>query len=489
MDKLRFNKVISRVLAITFLFLTACSQPSPISTVNTAGQVKAYFLKDNEDVNLWLSEGKNLIINSPLQGSIIITTADGKKPNLVHFLTDDEEFSLLVNLGEDGKAKNLLLNNSLFINIEKYDLENKTITFSLVFEKEDKKFLEIKMGQETLQKLKNISEIYNDSMLKGEPKQTVNALMNLVEIVSRVNGDISCALGSGTALESGSYNIPLAKNFCGTFIQNPVPAEKAAPLLTDLSDPTITCGKGENASCLAYYFAKNEEQQKLSSDFLKKYYSQSEPVSSTPAADVKNEMVLVEGNETVKNFYIAKYETTQKEYQELMGNNPSEFKGENLPVESLSWFDTLKYCNSRSKKEGLPPAYNEDSGEVINNMGYRLPTEAEYEYAAKGGKKSKGYKYAGGNNIDEVAWSLNNSLGSSHIVGTRKANELGLYDLNGNVWEWNQEVWPSTDARRIKRGGSWHNVIDSLKPSTFRGYHHPDEKHDYTGFRVVRSAE
>ncbi len=158
---------------------------------------------------------------------------------------------------------------------------------------------------------------------------------------------------------------------------------------------------------------------------------------------------------TLSSFMIGKYEVTQALWTAVMGSNPSSFKGDNLPVECVSWND----CQTFIKKLNS-----------LTGKNFRLPTEAEWEYAARGGNKSRGYKYAGSNNIDDVAWYDGNSSSKTHAVGTKQPNELGLCDMNGNVWEWcgdRKESYRSTSqtnptgatlgSNRVSRGGSWHD--------------------------------
>ena len=124
---------------------------------------------------------------------------------------------------------------------------------------------------------------------------------------------------------------------------------------------------------------------------------------------------------TLSSFSIGRYEVTQEEWQAVMGSNPSWFKGPKRPVENVSWDD----CQAFIKK------LNEMTGKQ-----FRLPTEAEWEFASRGGIKSQGYKYSGSNNLNSVAWYADNSGNTTHDVGQESPNELGIYDMSGNVWEW-----------------------------------------------------
>ena len=186
---------------------------------------------------------------------------------------------------------------------------------------------------------------------------------------------------------------------------------------------------------------------------------------------------------TLSDFYIAKYPVTQALWKAIMGNNPSHFKGDKLPVEQVSWDD----CQEFIKK------LNEKTEEK-----YRLSTEAEWEFAARGGSQSKGCEYSGGNDLKEVGWFKDNSDRKTHPVGQKRANELGIYEMSGNVWEWCADWFGDYSVKvknnprgseqgkfRVLRGGSW-NGNNGLCRVSSRGYIDPYIRDYVIGFRVAR---
>ena len=199
-----------------------------------------------------------------------------------------------------------------------------------------------------------------------------------------------------------------------------------------------------------------------------------------------------------KGFWIGKYEVTQRQWETVMGNNPSSFKtaGPDAPVESVSWVDCQEFIRRLNF--------------CVSGGGFRLPTEAEWEFASRGGMMSQGYMYSGGNDLDRVGWwglhaitishmNNNTSGNTTHPVGQMVPNELGLYDMSGNVWEWCQDWYDDypkgnvvdpaggdSGSGRVSRGGCWEIAAKHCR-SASRGHDNPQFCRNETGLRLVRT--
>jgi serine/threonine protein kinase len=214
----------------------------------------------------------------------------------------------------------------------------------------------------------------------------------------------------------------------------------------------------------------------------------------------------------VESFWIARHEVTWLEWQIVRAwgmdhgydlANVGKGSGNDHPVRNVNRYDMLKWCNAKSEQDGLIPVYREKV-EVYRSLiprsisiaeaasGYRLPTESEWEWAARGGLKSRGYKFSGSDNLDEVGWYQANSRGpvlslykgqGTWPIAQKAPNELGLYDMSGNLWEW---CWDGSSNRRI-RGGSWFSYSDTCEVA-FRDFHGtPEDRDNCIGFRLARS--
>ncbi|MDA3838574.1 MAG: SUMF1/EgtB/PvdO family nonheme iron enzyme [Candidatus Delongbacteria bacterium] len=245
------------------------------------------------------------------------------------------------------------------------------------------------------------------------------------------------------------------------------------------------------------------------------------------------EMVSIEGDQfqlrsninyiaILSDFLISKYPIMQELYKSIIGSNPSHFQSKKNPVESISWYDAIEFCNELSHLEGLEKCYSGSKDNIRCNFqlnGYRLPTEAEWIFAARGGRYSKSYDYSGGNNPNNVVWNSSNSNGSTQPVGLKNSNELGLYDMSGNVYEWcwdwkedypniteNNPKGPLNGEGRVIRGGSWwhdpefSNILYKYKkpdfvtaltgnPTDIRGVLYPNDKNYFLGFRITRTLK
>lgn len=213
----------------------------------------------------------------------------------------------------------------------------------------------------------------------------------------------------------------------------------------------------------------------------------------------------------IGNFEMSKYEVTVWEWKQYLKAKKKKLPkaptwgwNDKAPINNITWEEAISYCNWLSKKEGLTPVYSVKGPFYICDFkanGFRLPTEAEWEFAAKGGKNSKGFKYSGSDVLDDVAWHKGNSNGKPHTVGTKLPNELGIYDMTGNVWEWcwdwyntdyyktepnNNPKGPEMGDKKSVRGGSWDSQPNYCRPanriSTF-----PNKTHEFYGFRTVRT--
>jgi sulfatase modifying factor 1 len=249
-----------------------------------------------------------------------------------------------------------------------------------------------------------------------------------------------------------------------------------------------------------------------------------EEASKETNAESETEMVLLAGssftmgdeNEVdaqphevfVSSFYIDRCPVTQEQYEKVMGENPSRWKGGQNPVEQIRWSDAARYCNARSALEGLRPCYDLNTWECdFDANGYRLPTEAEWEYACRAGTKTA---YYFGNDLSKLknyAWFEENSRAKPRPVGQKPPNPWGLHDMCGNVWEWCNDFYkvdyyqespkdnpkgPKTGETKVVRGGAWKFSAESCR-SAYRynedpGYADVCFGYDIYGFRCVRNA-
>ena len=319
--------------------------------------------------------------------------------------------------------------------------------------------------------------------------------------------------------------------------------------MVDFIDKQIT----DNEGAIKKYILDLAKFEKLELDenniekIIKELKGTIKKYSGKKASNVESKfenMVFVQGGKYQPSFAdeekevfdieVCKYPTTQKMWTEVMDSNPSSFKGDSKPVESITWWQALEYCNKLSEKYGLEPVYDlsksaqgilmikELGGETVypdvanfkNTEGFRLPTEVEWEWFARGGQNAieQGtfdYTYSGSNNISEVAWYMENSGvkrigssisgGSTQDVGLKKPNQLGLYDCSGNIWEWCYDTaenieegknyiykaFDSSNINRMIKGGSW-GEHDGFCAILYRDCDQATRA--YCGFRIVRTV-
>jgi sulfatase modifying factor 1 len=300
---------------------------------------------------------------------------------------------------------------------------------------------------------------------------------------------------------------PLSGKFEGSFTRTVNGAPLPTPIQGTLFSRPITIPSGATLRGAGFFMSGNA--------------STAIEITSNGTAEPSANMVTVQGGalpsgsglagQVVAAFQIGKYETTWGEWKTVrdwaVANNKGydlagvggaypAGSGDNFPVAYVSWYDVVKWSNARSEKEGLTPVYQVSgatykTGQSVPTLnasanGYRLPSEKEWEWAARGGVSSQGYTYSGSNTISAVGWTYENSSDGSKAVGTKAANELGIYDMSGNVWEWSEDV-ANTSYRRI-RGGSWNPRADNAAVANRGSSITPDIRYDSVGFRLVRSS-
>ncbi|MDU2234717.1 MAG: SUMF1/EgtB/PvdO family nonheme iron enzyme [Fusobacterium periodonticum] len=311
--------------------------------------------------------------------------------------------------------------------------------------------------------------------------------------------------------------------------------------MVDFIDKQITDNEGTIKKYILDLakFEKIELDENNIEKIIKELKGTIKKYSGRKASNVESKfenMVFVQGGKYQPSFAkeekevfdieVCKYPTTQKMWTEVMENNPSNFKGDNKPVECITWWQALDYCNKLSEKYGLEPVYDlsksaqgilmikELGGETVypdvanfkNTEGFRLPTEVEWEWFARGGQVAieQGtfdYTYSGSNNINEVAWYIGNSGRKTQDVGLKKPNQLGLYDCNGNVWEWCYDTtenieegknyiykaFDSSNRYRREKGGFWENHTSYCVVRSREQYSSFDSGYGI-GFRLVRTV-
>ena len=291
----------------------------------------------------------------------------------------------------------------------------------------------------------NMADVYVDGKLVGQTPLMLDLIIGKHE-VKVVKGNLGIEPQIVTIAEGKTENLNL------TLVEVKPKTNTIAEVKTENLNPALAEVKPKNQNFVETAKGLN----------MKMIYVDGGTFSMGSTAGDSDEKPV--HSVTLDSYYIAETEVTQAQWRAIMGTNPSYYKGDTYPVEDMSWLDAQKFCEKLSAMTGKK---------------YMLPTEAQWEYAARGGNKSKGYKYSGSNIVDEVAWYSNNSNYQTHSVKQKRPNELGIYDMSGNLWEWCTDWYgsyssssqtnptgPSSGSYRVLRGSSCLNGAESCRVST-----------------------
>jgi serine/threonine protein kinase/formylglycine-generating enzyme required for sulfatase activity len=345
-------------------------------------------------------------------------------------------------------------------------------------------------GLTALRNVNKINRLFaqaNDQFKQKQPERSIGTLNEIMQINPKHQPSQQLKKDIGGYYLDNAERLFARKNYSQSITQY----EKAAALLpenTEIKDKLEQARKEINA-------LEKARQEKLAAEEREREAAaRKELMDRFDMVFVKSGTFQMGSNDggsdekpvhtvTVDDFYIGRYEVTQKQWVSIMGSNFSCFKGDNLPVEQVGWNDVQAFI--RKLNGGTDGKF-------------RLPTEAEWEYAARGGNQSRDYTYAGSNNVEEVAWYNSNSGSKTHSVGQKKPNELGLYDMSGNVYEWCQDWYGAyashaqtnptgTDSGtfRVFRGGSWNGDARRVRVA-YRYFYYPSYRSYPLGFRLAR---
>ena len=383
-------------------------------------------LKVDADAEIW--------VNNEKKGTRIWTGSLGKGSYKIECKQEDYETSMVskeITAETDGQTITLPAPKPIYgsLNVESTPIGATIFIDGKEVGKTPRSINEVLVGGHALRLVKEGYEEYSEtiSVVKGERKQ--------VKVTMNVKNDI---------VQQTAVNQPIGEE------------------LGNLADQTFTV----NGVSFTMKLVEGGTFQMGSND--SDAFSDEKPVHSV----------------TLSSYYMGETEVTQALWKAVMGTNPSDFKGDNLPVEQVSWNDCQEFISKLNQ---------------ITGKKFRLPTEAEWEYAARGGKKSNRYNYSGNNNIGGVAWYTDNSGNKTHMVKTKSPNELGFYDMSGNVWEWCHDWFgsdyygkspstnpqgPSSGTGRVLRGGSWYYRARHCRVSS-RSYSVPIYRYNRLGFRLA----